>query len=127
MKILRKRNNNNQDLPIENDSQDSPEKFFTNPSYFEVIDGVVYEDIIDYVKKLQNDPKSRQTPFEKELGNVLEKYASAKYTPEKELQNRLLNAALEHAQNAKTDKDCKWPYDDLLNCIIKEIQEIISK
>ena len=127
MKILRKKNNNNQDLPTENDSQDFPERFFTNPSYFEVIDGVIYEDIIGYVNKLQNDPKSRKTPFEKELGSVLEKYVSAKKTSEKELQNSLLNAALEHAQNAKTFEDCKWPYDDLLNGIIKEIQEIISK
>ena len=127
MKILVRKRSNNQNMSIENGSQDYIEKLLNNPSYFKLADGINYDKILDDLHKLKNNPLSRKTVFEKELGSALEDYESAMNAQDEKLRNKAYESALEHAKKAKAEKDCDWPYDDLLDSIIGDIQSIIDE
>lgn len=128
MKILRKKNK--QELPIENGNHDVVNTLLNNPSYFEVIevedyeeitDAEAYEKIVEHLHGIMNESKQQSNDFEKELAAALNDYQSALNLQE-ELRNKLLNS-LKHAKKAKQDKDCKWPYDGLLDSLIDSIQK----
>ena len=92
-----------------------------NPSYFEASNAEEYEEMIEHLRDIMNETQRQSNNFEKELAAALNDYQSALNLQEK-LRIKLLNS-LEHAKKAKQDKDCKWPYDGLLDSLIDSIQK----
>ena len=126
--IIKRKNNNNESLTNDNDIQVELDiSSIKESSFYGQTNSEILNNFLEYLQEIQKNPDKSFNDFEYELAHALKECVEAENSLDNVVREKLYKSALEHAEKAKKDKDCKWPYDNLLDSLIDYIQVKVKK